>query len=482
MLKQTLSSRRPAFCAALGALALTAVAGSALAQRTNGPDVIVGELPDFQSYGPVLVNGSATHAFAVGTTSCNKGNQTLIWIAEDNRHPVIGQNMYRWRIVDGAGQFEQIGQSWLKHGFTALQMNACNLGCAANPNGDALGIGCSDPYSAGLNGSQGGLGPRSQVNPYTGAFPYPFTAPQPTNALSRRLQVRGSDLAVTPVTSTTAKYYVEGHYIAADDALAGNGLNNASFRRVAITFNSPNFRITTASGHPTRREQSGIFAWAEAETGVTIQPVDVPGEGRFFVGSKVTPLAGGVYHYEYNIQNLNSDRAASWFRLNGPGPQMESTLENFRDVDYHSGEPFNNDDWQMSKVPAGMVWSNNTTFAANPNANALRWGTMYTFRFRSTQAPVMGTASLGLFKPGAAGDANDLTFALMVPSVPACPSIDFNNDGIFPADEDLVDLLSMLAGGACSTGNCNSIDINGDGLFPADADLIRFLEVLAGDC
>jgi hypothetical protein len=161
---------------------------------------------------------------------------------------------------------------------------------------------------------------------------------------------------------------------------------------------------------------------------------------------------------------------------------MESTLENFRDVDYHSGEPFNNDDWQMSKVPAGMVWSNSTTFAANPNANALRWGTMYTFRFRSTQAPVMGTASLGLFKPGAAGDANDLTFAIMVPSVPACPSIDFNNDGIFPADEDLIDLLSMLAGGACSTGNCNSIDINGDGLFPADADLIRFLEVLAGDC
>jgi hypothetical protein len=480
MLKQTVSTR--SLSTLVSVCALASLAGSALAQRTQGPDVIVGELPDFQSYGPVLVGTTSVHAFAVGTTSCNKGNETLIWIAEDNRHPVIGQNMYRWRLVDGAGQFDQVGQSWLKHGFTALQMNACSLGCNANPNGDALGVGCSDPYTASLNGSQGGLGPRSQVNAYTGYFPYPFTAAQPTNALSRRLQVRGSDLAVTPITSTTMKYFVEGHYVAADDAAAGNGFNNASYRRVVVNFNSPNFRIATASGHPTRREQAGIFAWAEAESGVTVIPVNVPGEGRFYVASKVTPLSGGVYHYEYAIQNLNSDRSASWFRVNGPGPQMESSLEGFRDVDYHSGEPYTNTDWTMSKVPQGMVWANDADFATNPNANALRWGTMYSFRFRSTQAPVMGTGSLGLFKPGAAGAPNDLTFALMVPGVPTCPSIDFNNDGLFPSDDDLVDLLAVMAGGACSTGNCNTIDVDGNGLFPSDDDLVAFLDALSGGC
>jgi hypothetical protein len=63
----------------------------------------------------------------------------------------------------------------------------------------------------------------------------------------------------------------------------------------------------------------------------------------------------------------------------------------------------------------------------------------------------------------------------------ACNDIDFNNDGLFPDDADLVDFLSVLAGGPCSTGtSCDNIDFNGDGLFPDDADLIAFLRVLAG--
>jgi aminopeptidase S len=61
-----------------------------------------------------------------------------------------------------------------------------------------------------------------------------------------------------------------------------------------------------------------------------------------------------------------------------------------------------------------------------------------------------------------------------------CDSIDFNGDGLFPDDADLVDFLAVLAGGACSTGTCNDIDFNNDGLFPDDSDLIAFLRVLAG--
>lgn len=61
-----------------------------------------------------------------------------------------------------------------------------------------------------------------------------------------------------------------------------------------------------------------------------------------------------------------------------------------------------------------------------------------------------------------------------------CDDIDFNNDGLFPDDTDLLDLLAVLAGGACSTGSCGSIDFNNDGLFPDDEDLVAFLRVLAG--
>jgi len=65
---------------------------------------------------------------------------------------------------------EQIGQSWGKHAFAAASSNSCNFGCNG-VGGDHLGSGCSDAYGASLNGSQGGIGSRAWVNPFTGSFP-----------------------------------------------------------------------------------------------------------------------------------------------------------------------------------------------------------------------------------------------------------------------------------------------------------------------
>jgi hypothetical protein len=79
------------------------------------------------------------------------------------------------------------------------------------------------------------------------------------------------------------------------------------------------------------------------------------------------------------------------------------------------------------------------------------------------------------------GDPGLLRVAL--PQEPAvCDSIDFNNDGLFPSDDDLVSFLTVLAGGSCgaSLGDCNDIDFNNDGLFPSDDDLLAYLRVLAG--
>jgi beta-glucanase (GH16 family) len=61
-----------------------------------------------------------------------------------------------------------------------------------------------------------------------------------------------------------------------------------------------------------------------------------------------------------------------------------------------------------------------------------------------------------------------------------CDSIDFNGDGLFPDDIDLVAFLQVLSGGACPTQTCGDIDFNNDGLFPDDSDLLSFLRVLAG--
>jgi hypothetical protein len=66
-----------------------------------------------------------------------------------------------------------------------------------------------------------------------------------------------------------------------------------------------------------------------------------------------------------------------------------------------------------------------------------------------------------------------------------CDPIDFNRDGLYPDDTDLVDFLSVLAGNPCPTPTDPSsppcdIDFNNDGLFPDDSDLLAMLTSLAG--
>jgi hypothetical protein len=62
-----------------------------------------------------------------------------------------------------------------------------------------------------------------------------------------------------------------------------------------------------------------------------------------------------------------------------------------------------------------------------------------------------------------------------------CDSIDFNNNQVFPEDQDVIDFFNVLSGGPCSPGNtCSDIDFNNNQVFPEDQDVIDFFTVLAG--
>ena len=142
-----------------------------------GPDVIVGDLSGLAQFG----SAGTQVGLAVGTESCNAGTIDLDWFADPNNdHPVIPQNMYR--MSGGATndeRFEQIGQSSMKHAFTALTNNICGFGCDG-VGGAHLGSGCSDPYGAGLN-SGPNLGSRAWVNPFTGFYPRGDSGTPPNN-------------------------------------------------------------------------------------------------------------------------------------------------------------------------------------------------------------------------------------------------------------------------------------------------------------
>jgi hypothetical protein len=475
---------------AVGALAL--VAGQAMGQtcaaRSTGADVIVGDLPSTFNTTPV----AGVDAFSLATTSCNMGDALLLWNAfPANTHPAITQNMYRFSRVNGAGRFEQIGNSWLKHGFTALTGSVC-CSCQNPNNGSRLGIGCSDPYSASRNASQGGLGPHWQVNAHTGFFPTggPATGTGGSGTVYRRLQYRLSDIVATAGGSAApTRFFGESQYVSPDDAAAGNQNNNASYRELAITtIGSPvldsTVSLSTAPGSVanTSRMNPAIRAWAICETGVTLTNVQVPGEGLYIVGSKATDLGDGTWHYEYAVLNLNSDRNAGSVAIPVPaGVTVTNMGQSF--TTYHSGDGdgninYSSAPWTSVRNAADVTFATETQ-AANVRANAIRWSTTYNFRFDANVAPTTGELTIGLWKPGT---PTSVPGAAQVPGTPpvTCGTSDFDGDGDFGTDADIEAFFRCLGGNCCATCFIGGADFNGDGDIGTDADIESFFRVLGG--
>ncbi len=377
---------------------------------TPGPDVIVGDLSGLSQFGS---SSGSQVGLAVGTDSCNAGTENLHWFANpQNDHPVIPQNLYR--MSGGAANdqtFEQIGQSSVKHAFTALTNNICGFGCngVGGPN---LGSGCSDPYGASLN-SGPSLGSRAWINPFTGFYPtdgnvnnnhsgHSHTGP------SHRILTEMSDLNTT--LNPGASYYAEGQYITPHEYVwcqshpgQCNMYNNVSYRKYSVS-GTTSFSFSAQGS--TVRMLPAIKAWPGA-TFVQFQP-DPANDGIGIVAFKVTNPSAGVYHYEYAIYNQNLDRAVQSFGIptfagvpitnvgfhappQHPGWSADGTVGNAG----YSSTP-----WTQTDGANSVTWSSET-FAANPNANAIRWGTMYNIRFDSTRPPMTVNATMGFLKTGA---------------------------------------------------------------------------------
>ena len=125
------------------------------------------------------------------------------------------------------------------------------------------------------------------------------------------------------------------------------------------------------------------------------------------MGYKVTNPSTGVWHYEYALYNQNLDRAIQSFSVPlGAGV-------NISNIGFHAPrqEPgwandgtFNNQGysstpWTVTQDGSSITW-NTETFAQNQNANAIRFGTLYNFRFDADQPPQTASATVGFFKTG----------------------------------------------------------------------------------
>jgi hypothetical protein len=414
------------------------LAAAALTGLASAQDLAISKIAnntsDFAYYG--TSNGIA--AYSMGTTSCNVGNQIVAWGNSQGPPPVIAQNFFK--IQDG--RIEQLGYSWMKEGFCAVNENSCGS-CQSTPC-NTLGIGCADTYGSGLNDGAFGVG-KFRVDPVTGSWPASW-GPGPTgpSSIRGRLQMPASELAQAGV-----KYFAESQYICEHDQLAGNGRNNVSY--IEARYNSSSLSSLVTTG-PITMFEPAIFAWKDEHPDVMIEEIVNTDEGGpgvhawMFVASRATLQSNGKYRYDYAVQNLNSKDSIQAFSV--PADCSPSNMF-FRDVDHHSGSPWANTDWSLNQGGGFLEWYGETA-AQNANANAIRWGTMFTFSFEADAQPGVGTASLTLFESGGVKNAT-----VFVPSSNCCSGGDIA--GYCTSNMNSASIIGAQLG---ATGSTNAGDNN----------------------
>lgn len=496
--------------AAVAALAGSALAGGPFPPGPGpwGPDITICQLyglaqrpstsSPYARVGDIVGLGMATTSWNVGTVNA-RWEQVPASV-----HPMIWQNLFRFE----KGQMRQVGQAWIKHGFFALSNLQCGShpytgsGCAGT-NGSSLGVGCTDTYSTSLNMGQSGLGPRYEINPWTGGWQNTGSVfavgGVPNTSITRRLQVKDADLADGVNNNSNAVYIAEAGYIAVDDV---DMMNSAGWKIIdPIGVTGGNYSFTMSGSTTDENSGYAVDYWASQGARLTMVAQSLPivenwtatnsprgggpapgGEspdGRAIVVSSVTSLPGGMYRYEYAVLNIDMDRQIRSFTV--PIPDGVSVSNSGFYAVFHHNEPYcysfhngstrvngpvvNNDPWTFAAATGNVSWSTNAHQASPPYtvpSNPIRWGTMYNFWFETNRAPVDGSVSLGLFKPGAVMSVSGVTNVPSAPPPPPfCPG-DANGDGTV----DFSDITSVLGnyGASYTPGSAGQGDANNDGV------------------
>jgi len=440
-------------------------------------DVEITQLQDPKVWGRNGAYPTGRVGIGLITTAHNVGTVNVDWIGAgslgemlENRHPFIGQNMYRLRD----GRLEQIGLAWLKHGFVST-----NDGCA-DPFAFYLGVGCSDTYGTHTNANRQYLGPRSEINPQTGYWEpcgshfdtglvgYPPTDPgdcinshntngTPHDTDDHRLRVADQDALDADSLSSII---IEGFYVVAGDV---DIENNFSHRQVQMTPPNP-APDWTFQGVSSFQQRPAIDDWGDAVT--TASPTT---EGKVRVAVRVVPIDATNNRYEYNVFNMDLDRQISSFTVPiSPGLTLT-------DFGFHA--PIEDEEPLYSSAPwPPTVTASDITWTAPPpnmgageeSPNTIRYGTMYTFWFTADAQP---SDSFIAFTQHRTGIEGALTATI---SAPCSLDADINGDGVV----DTAD-LGLLLGEFGTAGP--TADLNNDGAVDT-ADLGLLLAVFGHDC
>lgn len=337
------------------------------------------------------------NGLTMSTTSCNVGTANIPWAAPmQTQHPAIAMNLYR--LLNG--KFEQVGWSWMKHGFFATNSSGC--GSCQNPGtGALLGPGCSDTYATSNNSDRNYLGGRDEFNAFTGVWTcqnsyfsnYQNDCVRRNNgsgldATAHRLEVLDSDMG-----NSGATYYYEAYYVNANDT---DHYNNIGSRTASMTWNGSNWSISDTSSMV---QGPAINRWGELRNFAEPRT-----EGDIIVAVQTTDLGNGMWHYEYAVYNHDCDRQVRQFSIPIPDGFNVQNI-GFRDIDRDA-----TNQWTSSYSNNAITWS--TGVFGSSNANPLKFASVFNFRFDANVAPTAGNAAMEYFK---SGSNPSLTAATKVP-------------------------------------------------------------------
>jgi hypothetical protein len=372
----------------IGLLTLAALASSLLAQSNVVPGLdgrltVVDSLTYYGRRGAAHPNGQA--GMAMLNTMCNPGAVTIPWFAAmQSNHPKFGFLIARVRN----DRIEQISDwSYCKHAFTSTNFSGACGSCINPGTGSVMGLNCSDTYGAGNNADRFWLGPPVEINAWLGTwnpvgsyfdigdpaqagYPAPADGVRSLNQsvftgdeVENRVTVNEADL-LTP----DSQYFYGIQLIHEGEAVANRG-DNLATRGFNPAWNGSGWSFNNNAVGQTWG--SMLTRWAGAEVNEGRNGND---DGRFFVASKVTPLGGGLYHYEYAVHNVDNHRGGATLRVPIDATATASNFS-FRDID---SDALNN--WTAARV------GNEIVFTAPAN-NPQNWNTIFNFGFDANFAP-----------------------------------------------------------------------------------------------
>jgi hypothetical protein len=361
------------------------LATGALCAQSNAVSGLDGRMTSISNFS-VLGTNATEVGFAARNDMCNVGSIDIPWYAAmSENHPKFGFMLAR----ELNGRFEQISDwSFCKHAFTSVNGSGVCGPCQNPGTGTVMGINCTDAYGVGNNGDRYWLGPPEEIDPWLGTWNHVGSyfdrgfpdVGLPANNDGVRSNINPSDSVMNRVTvkktdlAAGGTFFYQIHLIHEGEPVANRG-DNLMTRQTTISGSGSSWSAADA-GSPAHG--SILTRWTGASVNSASNGND---DGRFFVGSKVTPLGGNNFRYDYAVHNVDNSRAGASFRVPLPAGSTATNFY-FRDIDDNALNQ-----WTASQIGNEVVFS-------GPAGNPLEWNTIYNFAFDCDAAPGGGAVHI----------------------------------------------------------------------------------------